>query len=347
MNFGERIAIISFGASVRVASPLTQDYARLKTIVSGLQGSGGTPMAEALALAIDQLKYTRPFEIGPVTLLPRVILFTDGEPDDKTKVGIVAKAMGDAGLPMVCIGVAGCDQVLMRALAQLSGGMFLMAGDMALLQLFFIRQVLLIAYVMEVKEQLQNLYNRESLRAYLENKTNQPVSDEELDGFVYFLQHLIKTSDKTTGDVQDYTDKGCYSCCCLCTCRKILTFFIFLVCLSAFGWAGYSLNMAITKGYPGAQNSSINTFAVASLITALIFNCGCSVHLIYLRTVDDESILWLVEVLTILFLLVPEVLLFVAVYQTDGLFILPSAITLVSVMGTCCICNCCVRCFSK
>jgi len=247
--------------------------------------------------------------------------------------------MGSVGLPMVCIGVSGCDKNLMQALAQLSGGMFLMAEDMAVLQLFFIRQVLLVSYIMEAKEQLENLYNRELLRNYLTSKTNQPVSDEELDGFIFFLKHLIRTEPEE--------QRGCKCCCCLCTCRNMVTTFIFLVCLSAFGWAGYSLHIALTQGYNGIEDPRVVTFAVASLIISLLYTCGCSVHLIYLRTVDDESVLWLVEVLTIMFLVIPEALLFCAIYRFDGTFVLPSSITLVTLMAVCCFCNCCVRCCTR
>jgi len=250
-----------------------------------------------------------------------------------------------ADLPMVCIGVIGCDENLMKTLAHHSGGMFLMANDIGYLQLFFVRQVLLIAYIMEVKEQLQNLYNRELLRDYLEKKTNQPVSDEELDGFVYFLQHVTQQRGGG-GDVYTYDQKGCYCCCCLCSCKNVVTTFLLLICIAAIGWSGYSLHVAVTSGYPGAEPSNV-TFAIASLIISLIYSCGCSVHLIYLRIKDDESMLWIVEVLSVMFLVVPEVLLFAAVFNSDGVFVLPSAIVLVSVMGVCCCCNCCVRWFSK
>jgi uncharacterized protein YegL/mRNA-degrading endonuclease HigB of HigAB toxin-antitoxin module len=197
MNLGERIAIITFGGTVNLLSGLTQDYHLLKLKIAKLTATGGTPMTEALVATLACLKYSRPLQVGPITLMPRIILFTDGAPNDPSSVKEVAKTMG-IGIPMVCIGVAACDKKLMGELAKLSGGMFLMANDISYLQIFFLRQVLLILFILEVQEQIEQIYNREVLREYLESKSGHPVSDTELDGFLYFLQHLIRITPSNT-----------------------------------------------------------------------------------------------------------------------------------------------------
>ena len=66
-----------------------------------------------------------------------------GQPDDKMKVLAVAKAFGDAGFPIACVGVSGCDTDLLRSVAALTGGMFTFASAIDELSMFFLKQILL------------------------------------------------------------------------------------------------------------------------------------------------------------------------------------------------------------
>jgi len=195
LGFGDRISIVQFGGQTQVVCNLTSDYSLLRRRIASLTATGGTPMAEGLALGIIQLKNARPVKLGRHLIMPRVILMTDGAPDDKTKVFQIARQIGQTTIPVCCVGVSSCDRNVMETIAQTTGGMFVMADDLALLQLFFVRQVLLIVYLQKMQDSLQNLLNRELLRQFLEQQTESSVSDHELDGFIFLMQHLAKDDE--------------------------------------------------------------------------------------------------------------------------------------------------------
>eukprot|EP01124_Arcella_intermedia_P028787 TRINITY_DN5935_c0_g2_i1.p1 TRINITY_DN5935_c0_g2~~TRINITY_DN5935_c0_g2_i1.p1 ORF type:complete len:273 (+),score=48.01 TRINITY_DN5935_c0_g2_i1:52-870(+) len=197
MGLGDRVAIVSFGGNTRTVCPLTDNYSFIKSCVTKLVATGSTPMAEGLLLGVTELKNARALSLSEdITLLPRIILMTDGAPDNKMEVLAVAQTLGELSFPIACVGVTGCDKVLMAAISKLTGGMFVMAEDVTLLQLFFLRQVLVIVFVLEMAKELENLMNREILREFLEEKSGQRVSEEELDGFIIFLNHIVKTEKK-------------------------------------------------------------------------------------------------------------------------------------------------------
>lgn len=51
----ENIALVAFGGSARLLAPLTNDFARLRSIVNSISAEGGTPMKDGLVLAYTEL----------------------------------------------------------------------------------------------------------------------------------------------------------------------------------------------------------------------------------------------------------------------------------------------------
>jgi len=192
LGLGERIALIEFGGSASLVCSLTKNYRYLKQKVDSLAATGGTPMAEAMVLGIKESSNAHVLNIEGIMILPRIILMTDGEPDNESAVLEVADLLGQVPIPIACVGVAGCKQSVMKAIARKTGGMFVMAEDIGFLQIFFLKQVFLILYVVEMMNQIEKLYNREVLREYLQKRTGTRISDEELDAFIILLKSLVK-----------------------------------------------------------------------------------------------------------------------------------------------------------
>jgi len=192
VGFQERIALISFGANVSIVQHLTSDYALLKRRVNSLEASGSTPMAEGLLKALEEFSNARIIAIGPVNILPRIILMTDGVADDKAKVLMVSDALGKVGLPVACVGVDGCDEPMMKKLAATTGGMFVKAHNIDALVEFFLKQLMLVLFAAKMAQDIAQIFEQEALRAFLENECGQQVSDEELAAFLILLKHVVK-----------------------------------------------------------------------------------------------------------------------------------------------------------
>jgi len=193
-----KIGVAQFGQNTRVLVEMTTNYSQIKNCINNLSASGSTPMAEGLLIALKELAQRgRVIPIGHVTLVPRLILMTDGAPDSKEEVLVAAKLFGDAGIPISCVGVSGCDLDLMRKIAALSGGMFHYASQIEELSLFFLQQIILSLYIAEFAERLDELYSREILREYMSQKTGHTLSDEELDMFIAYLRVLTRVSQST------------------------------------------------------------------------------------------------------------------------------------------------------
>jgi len=214
-----RVGISQFGEQTRVVVNMTNDHNKLRRCIQQLTASGKTPMAEGLLVALKELKQRgRVIPIGSITLVPRLILMTDGAPDSKENVLKVAALFGEAGIPISCVGVSGCDLDLMKKIAVLSGGMFHYASQIDELSLFFLQQILLSLYIAEFAERLDQLFSREILREYMKEKTGKYLSDEELDIFVAYLKALARINSTSTGASeqpdQPEIDQTSIACCC-------------------------------------------------------------------------------------------------------------------------------------
>jgi len=200
-GLGGMIGIVEFGANMGLRVSLTTNFSKIRTSTRNLVATGNTPMGKGLVIALKELaERGRIINLGRISIRPRLILMTDGAPDNKEEVLVVAKLFGDAGIPIACVGVSGCDVQLMQAIAKLSGGMFTYASEIEELSLFFKKQILLTLYMAKFAEEISELYSREVLRAFLQEKTGNYVSDEELDLFILYIKTLTRQNSYPSRD---------------------------------------------------------------------------------------------------------------------------------------------------
>jgi len=199
VDIGGYIGIAEFGHRTGVQVQMTRNFGQLKRTVNSLTASGGTPMAEGLVAGLQELVTRgRILSVGSVTLMPRVILMTDGAPDSKEKVLAVAKACAETGFPIACVGVSGCDSHLLQTIAKATGGMFTYASEITELSVFFLKQILLTIYIAKFAEQIEQLYSREVLRDFMHQQTGQYLSEDELDMFILYLKALAVVKEQSS-----------------------------------------------------------------------------------------------------------------------------------------------------
>jgi len=211
LQLGEKFGVVSFGSSTGLQRPLTNNYQLVINTVKNLSAGGGTPMGKGLTAALQELTNGRILQIGSLQLRPRLILMTDGEPDDKNEVLAIAKIFGDHNIPIACVGVSGCNQQLMKQIAALSGGMFVYASEVDELVLFFLEQIILTFYIAEFAEKLEELFSREVLRQYMKDKTGHEMNDQELDLFVAYLKVLAKPTNNNNTKQKKIAPSSSYS----------------------------------------------------------------------------------------------------------------------------------------
>lgn len=128
----ENIAIVEFGARTRTVVQLTNNYDIVRRGYNSLTADGGTPMGDGLVEALKEL-LTRGgiVRIAGICLKPRIILVTDGHPDDKEEAAKCALAFGPAAehvglpysVPICAIGVGSdCDTQLLQVMAHVTDG---------------------------------------------------------------------------------------------------------------------------------------------------------------------------------------------------------------------------------
>jgi len=193
LGLEDRIGIVTFGGTARILCSLTDNYSRLIGYVKNLRADGSTPMAEALAYALkEMLDHAKIVSIEDIQLMPRIILMTDGEPDNERAVLDVASSLGQIGFPIACVGVTGCKESLLRQITRSTKGMFVMASRIEELSIFFLQQVYLTLYIATMIKELGNLLNREMLRAFMEEATGQRIDDDTLDMIIVMLDGMVK-----------------------------------------------------------------------------------------------------------------------------------------------------------
>jgi len=169
----------------------------LNTQVNGLSANGGTPMAEGLLAAIkDITENAVPIQIADITIVPRIILVTDGEPDNEQQALVVAGTLGKLSFPITAMGVEGCKVTVMKSIASISGGVFLMINEIDKLVEQFLTQLFLILFIIEMQNQLENLYDTLLVKDYLEKKYNRRVSQEEVELFILILKSIVRSDDR-------------------------------------------------------------------------------------------------------------------------------------------------------
>jgi len=193
----EKLAIITFGKDTGVKCSFTTNYSLLKRVVLALKADGGTPMGEGLAYALKEITDNGTiFKVGSTLILPRIILLTDGEPDNKTEAIQIAQSLGTLRFPITAMGVSGCNVNVMKSIAEKSGGVFLMITQIDRLVEQFLNQLFLLLFIIEMQNQLENLFDNLVIRSYLEDRQGRTVSDEEVELFKLFLQAIVVTEEQ-------------------------------------------------------------------------------------------------------------------------------------------------------
>lgn len=121
---GDRLAVVSFDSRARVVSqsaPLdAETRARFRDRIRAMRARGTTDLAGGLRMGIEQLAPA--WSNGGIN---RVVLLSDGVPNDPEGIEQMARAAGARGITITALGLgADYDETLMGHVAQLSGGRF-------------------------------------------------------------------------------------------------------------------------------------------------------------------------------------------------------------------------------
>ncbi len=124
MREGDRLSVVSFGSRARLVVPSTRVDAssrgELKTAIEGLEPSGTTALTEGLNAGLNQV-FTHEVQGG----INRVVLLSDGVPNDGGQVAALAQSAAGRGVSITALGLGlEFDETLLAALAQRSGGRF-------------------------------------------------------------------------------------------------------------------------------------------------------------------------------------------------------------------------------
>ncbi|MEN6369347.1 MAG: PKD domain-containing protein [Thermotogota bacterium] len=120
MGSNDRIGVLPYAGTARVALPLSKSKAEIKSAIGGLTGGDKSALGTALQLARRELSQTaRP----DATML--IVLFSDGQ----SNVGSDAKTEGkiavETGIQVTCVGIGTLiNRALLEELAATSGGAF-------------------------------------------------------------------------------------------------------------------------------------------------------------------------------------------------------------------------------
>jgi Ca-activated chloride channel homolog len=110
-NFSkDKLAVVSFGQSITTVSPLSSDRDNLSNAISGLNALGGTPMAQGIEAATNNLQSVRNNR--------NILLFTDGMPESSFPTISAAQAARRQKITLIAVAAAGAD---VNYLAQLTG----------------------------------------------------------------------------------------------------------------------------------------------------------------------------------------------------------------------------------
>jgi Ca-activated chloride channel homolog len=106
----DRLAVVSFGQTINTVAPLTADPNNLNNAIGGLIAAGGTPMAEGIETATNNLQSIQDNR--------HILLFTDGIPNNPFPTVIAAKSARSQKITLIAVATADAD---VNYLAQLTG----------------------------------------------------------------------------------------------------------------------------------------------------------------------------------------------------------------------------------
>ena len=109
------IAVESFGRSPEVSLPLVNNAGLVQLEVNQLAAEGGTPLADAMERALNNIPMTR------------AVIVSDGQADRPDDCEAFAGQYAKAGIPCDCvhIGESTAGEDLLKRIAELTGGIFM------------------------------------------------------------------------------------------------------------------------------------------------------------------------------------------------------------------------------
>ncbi|MFO0708751.1 MAG: VWA domain-containing protein [Sandaracinus sp.] len=124
LRAGDRLAVVTFDSRTEVLLPSTEiDASRLDELrdrMNGMQARGTTDLAGGLRLGLEEV--VRHYD---ATGINRVVLLSDGVPNDASQVAALAQAAGERHIAITALGLGlEYDETLLAAIAQTSGGRF-------------------------------------------------------------------------------------------------------------------------------------------------------------------------------------------------------------------------------
>lgn len=139
---GDRLAVVTFDAQARVLVPSTEldagERANARARVRAMEARGTTDLAGGLRLGL--LEVANHFRADGIN---RVVLLSDGVPNDRTQLDAMARSAASNGITITTLGLGNdYDETVMAQLAQLSGGRFHYVQDSAQVAAMFRDEVL-------------------------------------------------------------------------------------------------------------------------------------------------------------------------------------------------------------
>lgn len=102
------IGLITFPGGI--IHKLSQNFASVKSKISGLDANNGTPMTEAIELAHTQMLVATEYD-------QVIVLLTDGGPNDRSSAEASAATAIKKGIRIITIGVSGADETFLKLIA--------------------------------------------------------------------------------------------------------------------------------------------------------------------------------------------------------------------------------------
>eukprot|EP01001_Neometanema_parovale_P002075 NODE_124_length_3251_cov_72.985294_g115_i0.p1 GENE.NODE_124_length_3251_cov_72.985294_g115_i0~~NODE_124_length_3251_cov_72.985294_g115_i0.p1 ORF type:complete len:441 (-),score=28.42 NODE_124_length_3251_cov_72.985294_g115_i0:1636-2958(-) len=167
---------------------------QLKAIANTLTSGGTTPLDEALAEALNSvLLNAKPDRMGSITLLPRIILFNDGVPDNPAEVKKMIYSIKNLSIAIriVCIGIDRCDDALLRWISYQTGGAFFKPYDLQEVSTQFMIQALLPAFIHKHSAELTHqICSRPMVRKFYDEQGIQ-LLDAEAETIVNLVKSVV------------------------------------------------------------------------------------------------------------------------------------------------------------
>lgn len=129
MQDGDRLAVVAFHSETEVLLPSTRiergQLGELRERVSEMRAMGTTDLAGGLRAGLEEV--IRNFEPQGIN---RVVLLSDGVPNDPSTIEALAQAAGERGIAITALGLGTeYDETLLAAISQRSGGRFHFVED--------------------------------------------------------------------------------------------------------------------------------------------------------------------------------------------------------------------------